>query len=109
MSGLALSRKLTLEERVATPDGAGGHSVDWRPIGSLWANVRPASAREAFVGGQSRARVVYRVLVRSAPIDALSRPRPNQRFRDGVRVFDILAVADRDERFLEILAEEGRA
>ncbi|MBB5223489.1 head-tail adaptor [Amaricoccus macauensis] len=109
MSGAELSRRLTLEERVAIPDGAGGNIVDWRALGAVWAEVRPRFAREAFVGAQPRARVTYRIIVRSVPYGGASRPRPDQRFRDGARVFDILSVADRDHRFLEILAEEGPA
>lgn len=109
MSGVTLSRRLTLEERVATPDGSGGHAVDWRALGTLWADVRPRSAAEAFVGERPTARVSYRILVRAAPVGAPSRPRADQRFRDGNRVFDILAVSDRDERILDILAQEGVA
>ncbi len=51
----------------------------------------------------------YRILVRGAPPGSPSRPRAEQRFRDGSRVFDILTVVDQapDGRFLEIQAEEG--
>lgn len=107
MSAPTLSRRLILEERVATPDGAGGYVVAWRALGTIWADVRPRSAREEFIGERPRARAGYRIVVRSAPGGAPSRPRPDQRFREGERVFDILTVSDRDERFLEILAEEG--
>lgn len=107
MIGVALLRRLTLETRVTAPDGAGGHMVEWQAVGALWADVRPRSGREDFVGGQPRPRAAYRIVVRSAPMGAPSRPRPEQRFREGPRVFDILTVSDRDERFLEILAEEG--
>ena len=49
------------------------------------------------------------MLVRTAPVDAPSRPRPGQRLRDGARVFRILTVAESDPtaRYLEIVAEEG--
>jgi len=107
VSGVGLSRRLTLETRVTVPDGAGGQVVEWQAVGALWADVRPRSGREDFAGGQPRARAGYRIVVRSAPAGAPSRPRADQRFREGARVFDILTVSDRDERFLEILAEEG--
>ncbi|WP_415012735.1 head-tail adaptor protein [Amaricoccus sp.] len=106
---MALSRQLVLEERITAPDGAGGYAVEWRALGSIWADVRPRSASETFVGEQPRARVIYQIVVRSAPVGAPSRPRPDQRFREGLRAFEILTVADRDERFLEILAAEGLA
>jgi hypothetical protein len=33
--------------------------------------------------------------VRGAPVGAVSRPLPDQRFREGNRIFTILAVTDR--------------
>lgn len=100
---------MALETRVVTPDGAGGHAVEWQALGTIWAEVRPRSGREDFAGGQPRPRTTYRIVVRSAPVGAPSRPRADQRLREGRRVFDILTVSDLDERFVEILAEEGRA
>ena len=35
-----LSRKLTLETPIRVADGAGGYSIDWRPMGTLWAEVK---------------------------------------------------------------------
>jgi head-tail adaptor len=47
--------------------------------------------------------------VRAAPVGAASRPRADQRLREGDRVLDILTVAEHDGsgRYLEIQAEEG--
>ena len=47
--------------------------------------------------------------MRGAPVGAASRPRADQRLREGARVYDILTVSERDAggRYLEILAEEG--
>lgn len=106
-----LSRLLTLEERVTEADGAGGVSVRWRALGAIWAEMTPHTVREDFVAGRPLPRVSYRILVRAAPVGAPSRPLPEQRLREGVRIFDILAVTehDLDGRFLEILAEEGVA
>lgn len=103
-----LSRRLTLEARETAPDGSGGYAVTWRPLGTLWADVAARTVREGFAGGQDRPRVRYRILVRDAPIGAPSRPRPDQRLRDGARVFDVLAVAESEIRgYLEISAQEG--
>jgi head-tail adaptor len=106
-----LNRLLTLEARVAEPDGAGGQAVSWRALGAVWAQMTARSAREDFVAGRPLPRVSYRILVRAAPAGAPSRPLPEQRLREGGRVFDILAVAESDPagRYLEILAEEGVA
>jgi head-tail adaptor len=104
-----LSRRLVLEARALQPDGSGGVDVAWVPLGTLHADVTPRSGREDFVGGQTRPRVRYRILVRGAPVGAAARPRPDQRLRDGGRVFDIVTVTEADAggRFLEIVAEEG--
>ena len=104
-----LSRPLVLETCASQPDGSGGFVVVWQALGTLWAEVGARTGREDFVAGQARPRVKYRILVRSAPVGAPSRPRPDQRFREGERIFDILTVAEWDAqgRFLEIHAEEG--
>ena len=109
MSGVRLLRRLVLEARETAPDGAGGFAVGWAPKGTLWADVSVRSGREDFIAGQARPRVRYRILVRAAPVGAASRPRDDQRLREGTRVFDILTVAEHDVsgRYLEILAEEG--
>ena len=98
-----------LEAREPQPDGSGGFAVAWVPLGTLWADVAARGGREDFIGGQARPRARYRIVVRAAPVGAASRPRPEQRFREGARVFDILTVAEHDGRgaYLEILAEEG--
>jgi head-tail adaptor len=103
-----LRRRLVLEDRVSQPDGSGGHAVSWRQLGALWADVRARVLAEDFVGAQARPRVRYRIVVRAAPVGAPSRPRPDQRLREGERVFNILAVAEADPtgRYLEVSAEE---
>lgn len=105
-----LSRRLTLEERVNIPDGKGGFTVSWTALGTLYADVDARSGREALVGKRDQAKVRTRILVRGAPDGAASRPRPDQRFVEGTRVFSILAVAEYDAtgRWLECWAEEGK-
>lgn len=106
-----LSRKLVLEAQDSVPDGAGGFAVAWIPLGTMWAEMTARTGREDFIAGQARPRVRYRILVRGAPVGSASRPRPDQRFREGARVFSILSVAEHDShgRYLEIQAEEGIA
>lgn len=106
-----LARRLTLEAREATPDGSGGRALTWRPLGEIWAEMTARGGREEVAGGAPRSVTSWRIMVRGAPVGAPSRPRPEQRLREGERVFDILAVAEADAagRYLEILAEEGLA
>lgn len=103
-----LSRKLVLETAVRAADGAGGFAEDWVPLGVVWAQVKAGSGRERFGAGVTKSTVPYRIVVRAAPVGAPSRPSPDQRFRDGTRVFRILAVAeyDRDQAYLTCFTTE---
>ena len=98
----SLSRPLVLEERVRTPDGAGGFSEVWTALGSLWAELKAGSGRETGENFVTLSRVPYRITVRAAPQGAPSRPKADQRFVDGSRIFTILAVteAGTDGKFL---------
>ncbi|MDT8856317.1 head-tail adaptor protein [Paracoccaceae bacterium Fryx2] len=91
-----LSRALVLEGAVRVPDGAGGFAESWVALGTLWAEVVPGAGREVAGEEVTLASVPYRITVRGAPQGAASRPLPEQRFRDGARVFAILAVTERD-------------
>lgn len=105
-----LGRKLVLETRTDTPDGRGGFATSWSAVGTLWAEVTARSGRQALVGGRITQRVAYRVVVRGAPVGSPSRPRPDQRFREGSRIFTIIAVSENDPegRYLECWTEEGQ-
>ncbi|SMX42059.1 head-tail adaptor protein [Actibacterium lipolyticum] len=103
-----LTRRLVLEEPVRTSDGAGGFVESWAVLGTLWAAVKPGTGRERAGEFATLSRVPYRITVRGAPVGAPSRPKAEQRFRDGARVFRILAVteADAQGRHLTCFAEE---
>ena len=109
MAPVRLLRRLVLESAETAPDRSGGFAVTWVPEGTLWADVTARTGREDFIGAAGRPRVTYRIVVRGAPVGAASRPRTDQRLREGGRVFDILTVTEHDAtgRYLEILAEEG--
>lgn len=91
-----LNRRVTLEESVGVADGAGGFTQAWAPLGTLWASIKAGSGRERFVAGVTRSSVPHQVTVRAARVGASDRPKPDQRFREGERVFRILAVAESD-------------
>ena len=96
MSAVKLTRRLTLEEPQRLADGAGGFTVVWAALGALWAEVLPGSGREAAGEEVVLASVSYRISVRGAPVGSDARPKPEQRFRDGTRLYTILAVTERD-------------
>lgn len=104
-----LTRRLTLEARVATPDGGGGERHLWSPLGTLWAELKPTSGREVLSGLRPGSRVTHRVTIRSAPLGSPRRPEAAQRFRLGSRVFDIRGVAEAEpaDAYLTCFVEEG--
>lgn len=106
--GYRLNRQLTLETPVRVADGAGGFRETWTALGTVWASVTARTGREAAGAAMPLSRVPYAIVVRAARMGSDARPVASQRFRDGVRVFVILAVAevDTDGRYLLCTAQE---
>jgi len=96
MARYALNRPLVLEAAASLPDGAGGLVLNWVALGTLWAEVRPGAGRERLGPIAPEGEMLFRVYTRAAPPASPQRPRPDQRFRDGARVFRILAVGEAD-------------
>ena len=111
MTTARLNRKLVLETPERISDGAGGFVVDWQVLGTLWAQVTARVGRETSLGEAPISTMSYRIVVRATPYGAPDRPKPEQRFRDGARLFLIRAVAeeDSDGRYLTCFATEEMA
>lgn len=103
-----LNRRLTLESPQKVPDGAGGFHTSWIPLGQLWAALQPRGGRQSEEESAPISAVSYKIIVRGAPQGSPARPRPEQRFRDGGRIFSIRAVteSDADGRYLTCFADE---
>lgn len=103
-----LSRQLVLEEQTMLADGAGGSHAEWHALGTLWAAVDSGAGREAGSLGIARSAVPMKITVRAAPSGSSLRPRPDQRFREGMRLYRITAVAEGDDkaRYLTCFATE---
>ena len=108
MSAPVLSRRLVLETPVRVPDGAGGVIESWASLGTLWAEVRPRTGRERAQAGEPVSTMGYRIVVRGAAVGSVQRPAPEQRFRDGARLYLIRAVAEQDPagRYLTCFVDE---
>ena len=103
-----LNRRLTLESPTRQSDGAGGYVVSWTALGELWAEVVPRTGRETQTAGTPVAAVSYKIIVRGARVGDTRRPVPEQRFREGSRIFQIRAVTehDRNAHYLVCFADE---
>lgn len=108
MKSPRLDRRMVLETPERAPDGTGGFQVSWTVRGVLWAALTPGSGRETAGVEVRQAEVPYRITVRGAPVGASARPRPEDRLRDGARVFTLLAVTEADPRgqYLTCFARE---
>jgi SPP1 family predicted phage head-tail adaptor len=96
-----LNRRLTLEAPTETADGAGGVTRSYSPVATLWAHVEPVSARGVVEAQALGVNVTHRIRVRYSADITL-----RHRFRDGARIFRIVAIRERRMRFLDIDAEE---
>lgn len=108
---IRMNRRLRLEAPQRVSDGAGGFSETWVELGKLWAEVRAMSGRELSQSGVLLSAQRYQIRLRAAPEGSSGRPRAEQRFRDGSRLFRITAVAedDSDGRILICRATEETA
>ena len=105
-----LNRRLTLEKLDRVPDGAGGFSEIWMPLGTVWADVSVRSGRTSAGEAAEMSVVTSKIVVRGAPEGSSMRPAAGQRFREGSRVYVIDAVAEKDAgaRYLVCYAAEER-
>lgn len=104
-----LTKRITLQEEVQTPDSGGGYSISWQDVASIWAEFVYLSGNrsdEPFISMQQEGRKVARVTIRYLP-DVT----PKLRIIYGLRVFNILSVINPGEEgeLLELLVAEGVA
>lgn len=104
----ALNRRIALQRGVETPSGTGGTTIDWQPIGDVWANIRYLNGIETSKGQFpiSVARASIRIRLRQ-DIDATCRA---VHVSNGITtVFEILAVLpDAESReYLDMAVQTG--
>jgi SPP1 family predicted phage head-tail adaptor len=98
------NRRLVLEAPVDTDDGAGGVTVTYQTVTTLWAQVTPMSARGEVVADRAGTTVTHRITLRARD-DVTTR----HRLQDGSAVYRIAALRESaDRRFLLIDAIERR-
>jgi SPP1 family predicted phage head-tail adaptor len=96
-----LNRRLVLEAPVETADGAGGVTRAFETVTTLWASLAPLTASDNVAADALGAGIGHRIVVRHRGDLTL-----RHRFRDGARIFHLVAIRERDRRFLDIDAEE---
>ena len=94
MSAPRANQRLTLEAPVRQADGIGGQATVWRPLGTVWAEMRASAGREARGEVGAVSVVTWRITARAVPPGDPRRPAAGERLRLGGRLFRIEAVAE---------------
>lgn len=93
------TRAVMLERAVTNPDGAGGFVTVWEAVCTHWAEFRLGLGRSRQgAEGVPLGAVDWRLYLRALPAGHPAMPAPDMRFRDGTRIFPVLAVAEADPR-----------
>jgi SPP1 family predicted phage head-tail adaptor len=102
MNIASLSERFTLEAPVRTADGGGGAGVAWETVAELWVHVRSITGDERLRHDQLAGRLTHEVWLRQRLGVA-----PAMRFRQGSRLYEIVAVLEpRRRAWLKCLCEE---
>ena len=98
-----LRHRITVESAAGASDGAGGETVTWDTLATLWAHIAPAPAGERIVAGHLSGVVTHTVTLRWRDDIA-----GGMRIAYRGRLFRVLAVQDADEtrRYLIAKTEE---
>ncbi|SCZ24195.1 head-tail adaptor [Afifella marina DSM 2698] len=86
-----LSQRMVWERPVTAPDGLGGETTTYLPIGHVWADLRPGTARDVALGEGRVGEVTHEIFVRREVGLAAG-----DRLRLGARVFLCVICHDPD-------------
>lgn len=98
-------KRIELQQLELVPDTVGGNETVWSVFKTVWAKVRPLSAREISYASSPTHRVTHKILIRYLP-DVNAR----MRILLGTRLFNIHGIVNVEEAnsFLELTCEEGK-
>jgi len=101
-----LRHRLSLQQEVLNPDGAGGYTRTWQTIVDLWAEINPISGREKLFASQLQAEISHKITIRYR-----TGVNSSMRFLYENRIFNIRAILNpkENDEVLEIWADEGGA
>lgn len=88
-----LNQQLDLERQDETSDGAGGVTLTYSSVATLWAQITALSARADIAAASLGAAVSHRIVIRAGIIVTT-----RHRFRDGVRIFRVVGTRDSADR-----------
>jgi SPP1 family predicted phage head-tail adaptor len=108
MSIGTLRKQVSIQSETKTPDNAGGYTLAWTTLATVWANITPISGKEVFAAGHLEGHATHKVTIRWRSDLVLT---PDMRLSYNSRTFNIRAVLNRGEENKQFLlyAEEGGA
>jgi SPP1 family predicted phage head-tail adaptor len=92
-----LRHKVLIESAAEAQDSFGEPDPTWSTFGTAWAAIAPLTGREAVTAQQIDAQIDHKVTIRY-----LAGVAPKMRVKFGSRIFNIISVANIDERNREI-------
>jgi SPP1 family predicted phage head-tail adaptor len=99
-----LNRRITIEQPVNSGDGAGGATVSWSDVATLFANIEPQRGSFSSNGFREQSEITHRVTIRY-----LAGLSSKMRVKYGSRYFNIRAIVNEDEKNerLILICQEG--
>lgn len=97
-----LTHLMEIEAPVLSPDGGGGFSVAWDPVGAVYAALTDLGGQEMMQDAQIAASQPCRIVIHYRnDMDS------KMRLREGATIFDIVSLRDPDggKTWLEIIAQ----
>ncbi|MGR3485926.1 MAG: phage head completion protein [Paracoccaceae bacterium] len=98
--------RMVLERRAPAPDGMGGTTGGFAPVGVVWGAMSRRGAGPAGTAAGPISRIRWRVTLPQAAPGSPRRPGPGDRLRIGTRVLTVEAAVDRDPRHLDLACFE---
>ena len=101
-----LRKRVTLQTESSVSDNAGGYTLSWADVATVWADIVPTSMSEVIMAQRLEGHVTHRVTIRyRSDITA------DMRVMYGARIFNVRGYMNKDEnnRWIELLVEEGSA
>ena len=92
----SLDERVIFERKARVPDGGGGGTESWAPLGTRWASVEPLRGRERDMAQQTESPRNYRIIVRRDSLTATVTAADRVMWRD--RPMNIRFVADAGPR-----------
>lgn len=100
-----LRERVTIQSNVSVSDGAGGQTLTWTDLSTVWARVEPLQGKEVVQASQIQGPFTHRIWLRYRTDVGLA-----MRVLWGLKYMNVRAVVQSEKRaFTQLLCEEGVA